>query len=136
MSTTNTTTTSSSSSPLLLVLHSDPVYSEVHRILSSNAIGSWAAADELYSRIRSDAIWSELKGMTAKKPTKTATARAADLIEELQRLSYAKETISKAQTAVKGWTAPKTAVKKPAAVTNVFATLVETDDEDEDDDEN
>ena len=110
----------------------DPTYGQVYKILLGNSLGSWAAADELYTQIRTRAIWSELNTMTAKKPTPTATERATELLDELNRLSGSQGAFADATNVVKTWAPPSgpriVAVKKPAVV-NTFAALAEEDEE-------
>ncbi len=124
----------SSSSPLnTKYWTSDPVYGQVYSILLSDHIGSWAAADELYTKIRTRAILTELNAMVVKKSTSSTAEHAAELLHELGNLSGTSSVFNDASNVVKHWSPPPAqrvvvVAKKPALV-NTFAALTEDDDE-------
>lgn len=122
------------SSPLLASVFDNSPYTEVYRILQRNYIGSWGDACYLYDQIRRDAIWTELTGLAREKPTQDTAQRAQELLRELK--SVDSSSVSRAQSIVQTLThaAPVTAAPvqlKNKRVTNAFATLYETDDDDE-----
>jgi hypothetical protein len=123
---------SSTNSLSLLDCSNDPVYGEIYQILQRSYIGSWGDACYRYDQIRREAIWTELTGLTTTRPTKNTAERAHELLDELKRVDNA--SVPRAESVVLTWAPaasavlPKTAAKNKR-VSNAFATLFESDDE-------
>lgn len=131
----------------------DPLYGSVYKILTRPNIGSWADANEEYSRIRRGAIGAELRTILGTIPCKDSIARCQELLEELRKVeadisssSDAAKKIAAAESTIQNWIgvvppAPATPVKvknttappapKKPKIVNTFAALAEDSDEDD-----
>lgn len=124
----------SSTTTTMSTVAQNSLYAEVYAIANRNYVGSWADADDLYTRLSCAEIMTELRTIVAGPPSKANKKRATELMDWLKTIAfgYNSSLFGEATAMVEKWTAKHSAKNTKAAVknNNVFATL---DNEEEDD---
>lgn len=126
----------SSTNLSLLKTSSLPQYNGVYNILQRGHIGAWADADELYSKIRSQDIATEITTLLGRSPSPATKERVKDLMDEMNSIVYnsTKSLLADMTDRVSQWQAPKhpVATKPPQKVKsnakNSFAAFLDDDE--------